>query len=387
VADDLYVDLGLTAQADPTELRERQLARFAEAMPDGWIAPQAGPVWLGADANAELAAEREAQAIEVARRIFQEFGSTVYGVNIGAERTATGTSTWTVSAVPLVGAVIPAGTPLARGEILLETVSDVVVTEDGTITDVAVSAVNPGVYGDVVAGAVDVLASLGFIASAVIDAPGTTGGLDGEELDDYMNRLRLHIAHAGRPVLPADHAAKLRDLFPLVHRVLALDLYDADTDTDGVEKHITLVPVDASGEPLPGPTLIEAAAQLDAEREVNFVVHVIEPTYTTINASATITVWPEWDPDTVSANASAAVESWLAPAAWGQPPNGDSPLWHDEPIVLRDELSAVLNMVGGVRHVTLPKLAESPSSPAASDVTLDGPAPLTRAGTITITVA
>lgn len=388
MADDQYIDLGLTAGADPGTIRDRILDRLAESLPDGWSAPEAGLVYLTADADGEVMADREAQTIEVAQAIWQEFGASVHGVLIGQEQAATGTLTVTATGVPVDGGLIPAATQIARGDVLLETVTDVTVaTPTATITDVAVVAVEPGVGGNVAAGAVDILAALGFSASAVINYPGMTGGVDAEDIDDYMDRLRLHVAHAGRPVLPDDFAARLRDLYPQVERVLAIDLYDASVPTPNVEKHVTLVPVDEFGETLAGPTLLAAAAALEEEREVNFVVHVISPTYTTVNASATITVWPGWDSTAVAANAKAAVEAWLSPANWGQPPGGGTREWHDEPIVLRDELSSVLNSVGGVRHVTLPKVAASPSSPAASDLTLSGVGALTRAGTVTITTA
>ena len=388
MADDQYIDLGLTAGADPGTIRDRILDRLAEALPDGWTAPEGGLVYLTADAEAEVIADREAQTIEVAQAIWQEFGASVHGVVIGQEQAASGTVTITATGVPVDGGLIPAATQLARGDVLLETVNDVTVaTPTATVTGVAVVAVEPGVGGNIASGSVDLLAALGFAATASIDYPGLTGGVDGEDIDDYMDRLRLHVAHAGRPVLPDDFAARLRDLYPQVSRVLAIDLYDASVPTPNVEKHVTLVPVDELGETLSGPTLLAAAAALDAEREANFVVHVISPTYTTVNASATITVWPGWDSTSVAANAKAAVEDWLSPAKWGQPPLGESPEWHDEPIVLRDELSAVLNSVQGVRHVTLPKVAAFPSSPAASDLTLSGVGALTRPGTVTITVA
>lgn len=386
MADDQYLDLGLTAQGNPDTIRDQTLERIAENMPEGWEAAEGSLIWLDADATAEVAAEREQHTIDVAREIWAAFGETVHGVMIGQEQVASGFSTWTITSVPIDGGLIPAQTQIARGDVLFETTTDTYVpTPTATVTDVAIVAVEPGVGGNVDAGAVDVLSSFPFAATAAIAAPGTDGGEDAEDPDAYLNRLRLHVAHAGRPVLPADYTARLRDLYPTAARVLAIDLYDAGTATPNVEKHITLVPIDVDGEPLPSGTRAEAAALLDAEREANFVVHVIAPTYTTINASATITLWPGWDSTDVHDRAVAAVQAWLNPASWGQPPNVVSAEWHDEPTVLRSELSAVLNSVEGVRHVTLPKLGTG--SPADSDVSLTGPGALTRAGTATITVA
>ena len=386
MADDQYLDLGLTAQANPDTIRDATLDRIAENMPEGWQAPEGSLIWLDADATAEVAAEREQQTIDVAREIFAAFGETVHGVAMGHGQAATGFTTWTITSVPVDGGLIPAQTQVARGDVLFETTVDTYVpTPTATVTDVAIVAVEPGTAGNVDAGSVDVLSSFPFAATAEIAAPGTDGGEDAEDPDAYLNRLRLHVAHAGRPVLPDDYAARLRDLFPTAARVLAIDLYDAGTATSGVEKHVTLVPVDEDGEALPSGTRTSAAALLDAEREANFVVHVIAPTYTTVNASATITVWPGWDSTDVHDRAVAAVQVWLDPAAWGQPPNVVSAEWHDEPTVLRSELSAVLNSVEGVRHVTVPKLGTS--SPADADVSLTGPGALTRPGTVTITVS
>ena len=384
MAEDNYIDLGFTAAADPEALRERALEKIGDGMGTDWVAPQAGLVWLQADATGELGADREQQALTIAESIWAEFGTTVHDLPIGTAQTAVGTTTWTVAGAPASG-TIPAGTQVASGDVLFTVLSDVSFTgPTATVSGVAIEAVEEGLGGNVAAGPVDVLMALGYTVTVAIDVPGTSGGAEAETIDAYMNRLRLHVAHAGRPTLPADFSARLRDYLPTAARVLAVDLYDATTSTAGVEKHITLVPVDAAGEPIPSGDRGVAQSLLDAEREPNFVVHVVDPTYTTINASASITVWPGWDATAVRGQAEAAVRRWLAPGRWGQPPVGESSEWYSEPTVLRSELSAVINQVEGVRVVTLPKLASGAGTPADADVSLSGIAALTRPGLITV---
>lgn len=412
--------------------------------------------------------------------------------------TASVTSTWTM--VDNTGHTIAAGTlvgiPDAAGNLVpFTTLADVVVapgataTADGAVTLVAVTPGSAGSGLGAALAAVTKIDELEAVSSVVLTAA-TTGGVDAEDDNTYLNRFATQAQLlAPRPILPADFAALLESI-PGIERALAMDGYipavnEVETVTvnatggtftltfsgqttaaiafnatagavqsalealsniapgditvtggpeatgpvtvefrgayagtnvtqmtansgsltggthtatvattiggaaaqTGQERAITLAAVDEAGNAPSGGAIAAGQALLEADREVNFVVHVIPPTYTTVDVAYTITIEDGFDPADTNTLAEAAVAAFLNPAGWGIPVSGDGRNWVDEPTVRYNDLAWVLKSVKGVRHVTALTLGVHGGSLSGADVALTGPAALPTAGTLTGTTA
>ncbi len=101
-----------------------------------------------------------------------------------------------------------------------------------------------------------------------------------------------------RPILPGDFAILALRVVG-VGRAVAMDGYDPATQTWEHVRTITLVLTDELGEPVPAPVREEVAAYLEALREVNFVVHVIDADYQEIDVTYEVTAFAEQNPDMV----------------------------------------------------------------------------------------
>jgi hypothetical protein len=276
--------------------------------------------------------------------------------------------------------------------------TDATIVAGATSTTVSATAELEGVVGNGLSGVAELVSTPGFVTSAAVSAP-SAGGTDAEDDATYMDRLSETLTLLSpRPILPNDFAVLARSV-PGVFRAMALDgykpgpPYDAGAASTGNARMITVAVADAGGLD-PGPAVrASVQATLDAEREVNFTVWVIAPTYTNIDVAFTVRAWPNYTVADVQARAAAAVADFLSPATWASGPTGDATTWYPDPtsasgasVVRFGELYEVLNAVQGVRYVEAVTLGVHGGALAATDVTLPGPAALPTAGTITPTV-
>lgn len=147
-------------------------------------------------------------------------------------------------------------------------------------------------------------------------------------------------------------------------------------------RSITVVPLDAAGQPAGSGIRTQAQAYLKALRETTFQVFVITPTYTEIDVTFQITATDGLDADVVVASATAAVTAKLDPSAWGLPSSGDRRGWIDTPTVRINDLVAVIQGVLGVQHVESVTIAAHGDSLDTANVTMPGPGALPTPGTI-----
>lgn len=131
--------------------------------------------------------------------------------------------------------------------------------------------------------------------------------------------------------------------------------------------HVT-VAVYGNGAFLPTADKDALETSMDASTASNLAVHVIDPTITTVDVTATVRADLGFDPAWVRTEAENALRQFLNPATW---------LWSGT--VRINELISVLDQSLGVNYV------EAITVPAA-DVALAGVAPLVQAGTLNITV-
>jgi hypothetical protein len=126
-------------------------------------------------------------------------------------------------------------------------------------------------------------------------------------------------------------------------------------------------------------------ADLDARREVNFVVNAMDPQYTVVDVTFAAAATAGYDPDLVEAQAIDVLSAYLHPANWA---GGDEspPSWRAESIVRRLEVASVLGAIEGLAYVTTLTMGKNGGAQSTADVTLDGVAPLPQPGAILGTV-
>lgn len=348
------------------------------------------------EAFAAIAAENREVASDVPRSILRYVGANLHGILPTAEAPATATATFTVR--DTAGYTIPAGTAVTiaatgdRDYVFLVD-GDVAIAPGASATgagEVVLIAETAGSEPNGAPGPVELVDALDYVASIAL-VSGPSGGVDAEPDEDYLARLvgELRLL-APRPIL-ADDFAVLAHRVPGVERAVALDGYDPGTGTSNNERTVTVAVTDAAGDPLAAPVRAEVDALLQAEREVNFVVNVIDPTYTTLDVTFTVRALPFYDAAEVEASAESAVADYLSPATWGTPTErgalGDTVTagltWRNAPVVRYLELAEAINGAAGVDYIEALTFGLAGGALGTADVTMTGPAPLPRAGTIT----
>lgn len=388
MADNLYIGLG--DETDPDAILTDDAIPYIQAYFPDWT-PAEGNLdyrllaWIAQEASIE-----RTMAAETADAIFRYFG-TLASLPPEDPTPATVTSTWTM--IDDAGYTIEAGTQVQidglDGEPLaFQVVSDVTVLGGDTATaagEVDLEAVDTGTAGNDLAGDVTLIDQLDYVSTIAL-VGSTSGGSDGETDTEYMIRLaELLQLQAPRPILPDDFAVMARTLVTGVHRATAIDLYNADTDTPDVERCVTVVVVDEDGNACSTEVKTAVDDLLQANREVNFLVFVADPTYTTVDCWFTFETKSDYDSATVEAAAIEAVTDYLSPANWGLPDTtgSDTTSWDNKTTIRIFELVSLIDQVDGVDYVTGVWLDVSGGPGDTLDLELTGIAPLPEAGTIT----
>ena len=393
-----YVNPGI--ETDPTALTEQSFEDLADRLP-GWAAIPTEPDTVILEETGAMAADVRDVASEVMTDIFRFFGPTASLPPV-AESQATVPSTWVApdTAGYTVQAGWRVGIPAAGDEMLEFEVQASVVISPGssstaaggvTLVQVDGSADGNGLGGNGVQ--VQLIDSVPYLFTVTLTAA-TSGGADEESDEDYLDRLASELAlQSPRPILPDDFAVLARRVTG-VDRALAIDLYKpvdvpylgspADSNRP---RSVTLALVDDDGAAVSGGVKTAVDALLQAMREVNFEVWIIDPTYTTIDVSFTATAYPGYDAPTVQAAAEAAVEDYLSAATWGLLPYSDERVWVSDDKVRYLEIAEALNRVDGLRYVTALTIGPGGGPMGTTDVTLSGVAPMPVAGVVSGTVS
>lgn len=352
------------------------------------------PGWVPAEGNLEvILVEAWAQAIaelrdietDVRDQIFRYLGANLHQIAPVDASSATGQSTWTM--IDNLGYTIEAGTQVAipatgSESVGFEVETEVVVPPGSTATTgVTLVAIDPGAAGSGLSGTPQLVDALEFVAAISLVGI-TTGGVDAEEDSVYLDRLVAELQlQSPRPILPADFAQLARRIGG-VDRAVALDGYNPATGTFNNERMVTVVGVTSTGAALSSTQKAQIDASLQAMREVNFVVNVADPTYTTVGVTFSAVAVSGFDPVSVRTAGVAALDGYLSPANWGTAQFGDSRLWFNTRVVRYLEVAAVLNGVEGLDYITALTINGS-----AADLALSGAVPLPTVGTISGSVA
>lgn len=481
-------------ETDAEELATDALDYLTANIP-GFV-PQDGHLevfWI--TALARIVAEARDVASRVPTSIFRFFGQSLLGLPAIDAAPARVASTWTM--IDTLGYTIPADTlaafRVAGDELVAFRVESEVEVPPGSLSTnvggVVMVAVDEGtVANDIPAGAMELIDGLAFV-DTIVSTTATSGGVDAESDEDYLDRLREELQISSpRPILPNDFAVIAKRVAG-VHRAVAIDGHNpnavnelqsvdiADTATGGtftltfggqttagiafnataadvvaaLEALANVAPGDvaATGGPLPAapvvvefqgafaftdvgemtidPTALTPAGQtgavtttrqglgpqtgnarmisvavvdsagaavaagiktevetlLESMREVNWEVHVIDPTYTAIDVTFTAVAKAGYDAADVETRAEAAVIEYFAPSRWGGG-DQDPPEWRHETIVRYGEVWSLIDNVDGVDYVDTLAVEGG-----VVNVVLAGVAPLTTAGIVdgTVTVA
>lgn len=151
-------------------------------------------------------------------------------------------------------------------------------------------------------------------------------------------------------------------------------------ETSQVPRAVAVVPVTSDGEPLGNDARAKVKALLESMREANWLISVVDPSYTPIDVVFEATTFPGYDGEAVHDAAVAALRGYLSPVTWGTQLLGQEAGWLDEPLVRYLEVAQVLQEVPGLRYVTRLQLGLEGGALGADDITLTGPGALPRPG-------
>lgn len=380
-----YIDVNI--ETEPVDIAADAFG-YLEGKVPGWL-PSPGNLeaWL-IEALSQIAGELRTLVSLVPEDIFKFYGQTIMGLPPYAAVPASATTTWT--ARDAAGYTIAAGTvvsitpPASTDSYGFEVTADTVIPAGQTTASVPITALVPGADASGITGTVAMIDTLDFIVSVVLNGA-TSGGQDAETADAYLDRLSdLMTLLSPRPILPNDFSLMAQREVAGVARACAIDLYNATTQQSNVPRCCTVVPIDANGQPVSAAIKTQILTLLQSQREVNFLVFVADPTYTSIDVNFQVVVYPTYAPADVASRVIAALQSYLSPAQWGLPPYGDAGTqsWINTTTVRYLEIAEQINRVDGVWYVKTLTINKTGSAAGQVDVVMTGIAPLTTPGNI-----
>lgn len=270
--------------------------------------------------------------------------------------------------------VIPAGTRLRYALDGTDETVDFLTLDTLTIPtvetlsgQVTVVADEVGVEGNniPVGAELELVTMLPFVESVAL-TEATRGGEGEESDDDFNTRAAAVLSRSNSTLVVPENftAAALSD--PTIGRARTLDLYNpAGAPTNPAVGHVTVAVVAKDGQPLT-PEAMEALRQtLSRQALASLDVHVIAPTYTTVNLTVAVTARDGFQPAEVQTAVEDAIRAWVNPETWDWSPTVD-----------QYALIGVVHEVAGVRLVT----------GANATVPLAGDVPLPTLGVLTVTV-
>lgn len=270
--------------------------------------------------------------------------------------------------------VIPAGTRLrlrlnSTGE-TVDFFTDeelTIIVSDSTTGQVDVTAELLGVAGNFTpdATALDVVDQLPFVESAV--TVGVLTGGEGPELDSaFQGRASATLARITSTLVLPESFQYAAAATPGVGRAKVYDLYNPATpSTPKAVGHVTVAVAGTDGNALDAGTMTDLETEMTNQALASLSIHVIAPTYTTVNIAVTVKASFGFTAAQVQESVKAVLAAWISPTTWE---------WGS--VVRQYEIIAKVYAAPGVGEVTV----------APADIALAGKAPLPRLGTVTVTV-
>jgi Baseplate J-like protein len=158
--------------------------------------------------------------------------------------------------------------------------------------------------------------------------------------------------------------------------------------TLGNERTVTVGVTLADGTATNSDTKTALQTWLESLREVNFIVDVIDPTYTPVYVTTEVHLYAGFDPTATGLAVQAAIMQFLSPTNFGLPPFSDVTAWLSGTTVYYSRLLAVIQNVPGVDYVVdgYPKVGLGSSPTGTADLVLPGPLGLPTSTTSTVSV-
>jgi hypothetical protein len=365
------------------------------------------PDWTPSEGNLEtwliracarMVAEARDVASDVPPAIFRFFGEKIFGLFPIEPTSSIVSSTWTLNDNP-DGRTIEAGTQVGivdsdQSLFAFEVVESIDIGPTVLVTgsgEVLLRSIDEGSDTSGIGGTgadAQLIDGIGWVDAIVLTGP-SSGGHDGESDDEYLNRLATRLTLlTPRPILPSDFEILAIDVAAQEGqsvRAIALDGYNPANQTFNNERMVAIAMInDETGEN--APTLIKNAvdSELQALREVNFVVNVIDPTRTTIDVTVIGVALPGYDVSIVDAAVEGAIQAFLSDINWGS--FTESGEWINQTVARHQDLSAVVNNVAGFSHWTTLTWRKGADAFATTDITLTGAVPLPTPGVLSVTV-
>lgn len=285
----------------------------------------------------------------------------------------------------------------------------------GTPGNITLTAVQAGTVfnGAGSGGSIQSVQQLPWVTSLSL-VTAASGGQDPEDDTHYLNRVTTALQlQAPRPITATDYGTMALNFTPYpgtdqqeVGRATSIDGYNPNDGSFNNTRMVAVAVTDANGFALNNDTLYGypggtsssiittipnpntgwgIAGWLQSLREVNFIVNVINPTYSPIYVTVSVKAAAGFDPLSVQMNVQSALLSYLAPAAWGLP-SASTETWLNTTTVFQSALATTVHRTPGVDHILdgtlLFGLAPSPSN--QNDLTLPGAIALPTSTTATI---
>ena len=236
-------------ETNPENLAEDAFSYIQTHFP-GWVPNDANLDTIMVEVGARLAAEARDVASIVPVDIFAYFGELV-GISPILAAPASAETTWTM--LNNAGYTIPSGTQVGirvAGDELIPftTVTETIVPPGSTTAlNVLIMAVEAGGDQSQIGGVgsdVELIDTLDFVLTITQEAP-TSGGVDAETEEEYLDRLRTRLQLlAPRPIIAKDYAVMAEDISG-VDRAIAIDGYNPINQTYNNERMVAVAAVDS----------------------------------------------------------------------------------------------------------------------------------------------
>jgi hypothetical protein len=328
-------------------------------------------------------------AADVPAAAFREYGTKLADEPYAEGLSATALLTLTVvaegSPYRAVGQAITidAGTEFLIDNASFALEDDVVVPAGSTVAPgVAATATDTGVaFNDLPGDTVSPMIASRELAAVSLDAP-TSGGQDEESDAEYEDRLSRVLQ------LQAKTLVTLRD-FELWALVRYPDSVGRAVARHLGARHVEVTLTDPIGETVPAPLKTDLADEYAQYRLANTTIDIVDATYTTVNVTYSVKLYPAADPTDAIARIDAALAAELSPDSWGSPKytrDRPQPTWYNDPVVRKNKLIDLIGDVEGVDYVndlTLSVPGGTPAPDAGGNLTMPGAVALPRPGTMT----
>lgn len=369
---------------------EEETYELFEAAFEEWSPAKGGLlVWL-TKAWSRIGASLVEQASEMSKAAFKRFGESIVSVPPIQAAPATAESTWTM--VDKAGYTIPAGTQVsieASGELALGfiTIGDVEVAPGADKATVLLQAIEPGEEGNGLTEDPLLIDSLAFVSAIELTGE-TSDGVDEEDEDAYLNRLVEELQTLSFSlVVGRDFEIDARAVASIA-RAKCIEAYNADAGKEEALA-VSVFPIDSAGEASSAPVKSTLKERQTDKLLSGINYYIGTPAYTSIKGEVQIEVEEGFDPATTKAAVEAFWAENFSPAKWGLPTSGDSGSgWVNRTKAYRLKVIGQIERIGGVGRVVTFKWAKNAEGLGTEEeLTLEGVAPLTKAGALTVSTA